>query len=47
MKTGIELITKERTRQINEEGYTLALDSLYKPGELTSAAICYAIVGGS
>ncbi len=47
MNTGAELIIKERERQIKEKGFTLALDSLYKPGELATAGICYAVLAGS
>lgn len=42
MKTGIEIIAEERTRQINEEGYSAAHDSWHSPEELALAAVCYA-----
>jgi len=45
MKTGIELITEERKRQIEQEGWTPEHDSQYMCGELTDAAICYASRG--
>lgn len=42
MKTGIELISEERQRQIEVEGWTKEHDSKYKNDELAKAAICYA-----
>lgn len=42
---GVELIVKERQRQIVEEGKTAALDDKHKNAELTMAAICYAYIG--
>ena len=42
MKTGIELITEERQRQIEVEGWTKEHDAEHKNGELAKAAICYA-----
>lgn len=42
MKTGIELIAKERQRQIDIEGWTKEHDAQYKDNELVKAAICYA-----
>ena len=42
MKTGIELIGKERTRQIEEEGWTAEHDANHINGELAMAAACYA-----
>ncbi|WP_102798747.1 hypothetical protein [Bowmanella denitrificans] len=47
MKTGSQLIADERQRQIDEEGRSAELDDAYKPGTLTTAAICYATVAGS
>ena len=41
MKTGAELITSERKRQIEEEGWTASHDDLHRAGDLASAAICY------
>lgn len=44
MKNGIELISDERKRQIEEEGYSLNDDKLLLgDGELTCAAIAYAM----
>lgn len=43
MKTGIELIAEERTRQILDEGYTALHDDDHDEGELASAAACYAM----
>lgn len=41
--SGAELIAAERHRQISEEGWSIAHDSIrHLEGELTSAAICYA-----
>lgn len=43
MKTGIELISEERTRQVQEEGYTTAHDiSENDYGQLAFAAAAYA-----
>lgn len=39
--TGIELIDKERERQINELGYDVRNDSFYSNNELAKAATCY------
>jgi len=41
MKTGIELITEERQRQIDVEGYNKQHDSQHKASELIYAAIAY------
>jgi len=38
---GIELITAERNRQINVEGWTAGHDSQHTEGELALAAIAY------
>ncbi len=43
MKTGIELITEERERQINAEGYTPEHDDEHVNGEIAAAAGCYAL----
>lgn len=45
MKTGIELITEERQRQIEVEGWTIEHDKQYIVGELSDAALCYAMRG--
>ena len=42
MKTGIELISKERQRQIEEEGWTPEHDSQHTEGELALVAALYA-----
>jgi hypothetical protein len=42
MKTGIEIITEERQRQIEKEGWTPEHDDEYVNDELSSAAACYA-----
>lgn len=41
MKTGVELISEERKRQINVEGYTEQHDSNHKTSEFVYAAIAY------
>jgi len=43
MKTGIELITEERKRQILEEGWTEDHDDYHADGQMSGAAACYAI----
>lgn len=43
MTTGIELINKERQRQINEEGWSKLHDAEHCFGELANAAACYAM----
>lgn len=43
MKTGIELITEERQRQIDVEGWTAEHDAKHKSGELADAACVYAM----
>ena len=43
MKTGIELITEERARQINVEGWTPEHDDTHDCGEMAQAAACYAL----
>lgn len=42
--TGLELIAKERRRQVKAEGRTHAHDDSHTAGELTAAAIAYARV---
>ena len=42
MKKGIELITEERQRQIEKEGWTAEHDAEHKGGEIALAAVCYA-----
>lgn len=42
MKTGCELITIERQRQINQEGWTPEHDDEHTEGSLIRAAVCYA-----
>jgi hypothetical protein len=41
--TGIELITVERKRQIEEEGWTAEHDDKWGYGQLANAAACYAM----
>lgn len=41
MKTGIELITEERERQITVEGFDAENDTAYTDGQLVEAALCY------
>ncbi len=43
MKTGIELITEERARQISVEGWTPEHDDTHTRGELAAAADAYRI----
>jgi len=43
MRTGIELITEERTRQVEQEGWTPERDDEHECGELAMAAACYAL----
>jgi len=42
MENGIELIAKERQRQIVEEGWTAEHDEMHVEGEMALAAVCYA-----
>jgi len=42
MKTGTELISEERVRQVAVEGYDSAHDDAHSQGELAMAACCYA-----
>lgn len=43
MKTGIELITEERKRQIEKEGWTPEHDAEHTLGEIALAAATYAL----
>lgn len=43
MKTGIELISEERARQIEQFGWDAEHDAAHNMGELASAAACYAL----
>lgn len=43
MSTGVELISKERTRQVNQEGWSPEHDDEHDRGELARAAACYAV----
>lgn len=47
MKTAIELITEERQRQIDAEGWTAEHDDEHDTGELAMAASVYARMAGS
>lgn len=42
MKTGVQLITEERWRQVKQEGWTREHDAEHIGGELASAGACYA-----
>jgi len=42
VKTGAQLIARERTRGINVEGWTAKHDDIHRNGELALAANCYA-----
>lgn len=42
-KTGTQLIAEERHRQQSVEGYTEEHDDTHKKGEMTAAAVCYAM----
>lgn len=44
MPTGLELIAKERARQVVEEGFDAAHDAKYKHLELVRAGVSYACV---
>lgn len=46
MKTGIEIITEERQRQIDVEKWTSEHDDEHENAELTKAAIVYADYAG-
>lgn len=39
---GVELVAKERKRQIEKEGWTAEHDDEHDRGELASMAVCYA-----
>jgi len=41
MKTGIELITEERQRQISQEGWTPNHDDKMRHGQIAEAALTY------
>jgi hypothetical protein len=41
MKTGIELISEERKRQVEKEGWTSDHDDKHDKSELAHAATCY------
>lgn len=43
MKTGIQLITEERERQIKAEGWTPEHDDAHKSAEMLAAGRCYAV----
>lgn len=44
MKRAIELVKKERKKQIYEDGYTSEHDDAHTHGELIGAAACYALI---
>lgn len=43
MKSGVQLITDERKRQVEKEGWTEQHDYQHDSGELAIAAACYAM----
>ncbi len=44
METGVELIAAERTRQIEQEGWSLKRDiAIHEDDDLATAAACYAL----
>lgn len=47
MSNFLELVAKERTRQIVEKGYTAEHDDEHVDGEIADAAACYANSNGS
>jgi hypothetical protein len=47
MKSGIELISEERVRQIEKEGWTHEHDAEHSEGEIANAAACYAMTKAS
>lgn len=47
MKTGIELITEERARQVSKEGWSADHDDLHRRGELSSAGASYAMAASA
>jgi len=42
-KSGIEIIAEERQRHFTVEGWTLENDLIYVNGQLSDAAVCYAM----
>lgn len=42
MTTGVDLIARERARQVSEEGYSAKHDDEHDGGQLAMAAACYA-----
>ena len=40
--TGVEMISAERQRQVDVEGWTVEHDASHLGGDLVAAAICYA-----
>ena len=47
MKTGVELITNERVRQISVEGWSALHDAEHTRGELSAAAASYAMAASA
>jgi hypothetical protein len=47
MKTGIELISEERSRQVTQERWTPEHDDEHTLGELAMAGACYASLGAA
>jgi len=45
MLTGVDLIMKERMRQVDQEGWDPKHDDEHQDGELARAAACYAVAG--
>jgi hypothetical protein len=45
-ETGIEIIAKERQRQIEQEGFDAKHDKQNVDGRLAMAAVCYALPDG-
>jgi len=43
MKTGVEIIAEERTRQITVKGWTPAHDDIHEKGQLALAGAAYAL----
>lgn len=43
MRDGVNLIMRERNRQLNEEGWDTSHDDAHDMGELARAAACYAV----
>lgn len=43
MKTGVQIIAEERSRQLCDEGFSRRRDDKYADGELARAAACYAL----